>query len=221
MKYNVVIVGSDGKPISEELIVIPEPTRRRPLRRFNEELWSIADSKRWLKRYLFRQDREGLDAVFRALDRLDCWSEALRSLRVNRPTQRHAEIITSFWIEHGLSFVPMGLRGDTCEVMVDLFRHFLKPYDGPEVTLYRGELQSRFQQGICGVAWTTNIRMANTFAVRRVPFSGVLLKLEATPDLIVADLKRYSNHTTNIGEDEYIVDPRLILNKITVVESEQ
>jgi hypothetical protein len=41
--------------------------------------------------------------------------------------------------------------------------------------------------------------------------------MEATPNMIVAAVKDYSEHTLRLGEDEYIVDPRLIGGKASVI----
>ena len=60
---------------------------------------------------------------------------------------------------------------------------------------------------------------AKQFADRPWPDEGygVVLKIEAIPSMIVAAVKDYSQHTKNLGEDEYFVDPRLIHGKISVV----
>jgi hypothetical protein len=57
------------------------------------------------------------------------------------------------------------------------------------------------------------------FADRRVPLKegpGVVLQIEATKEKIAAAVRDLTQHTVNVGEDEYIVDPRLIRRKISV-----
>jgi hypothetical protein len=113
----------------------------------------------------------------------------------------------------------MGLRDDMPD-LIDAFRRFVKPYRGLELTLYRGELESRHAKGIRGIAWTSNLATAKMFASRRLPLQegpGVVLQIEATQEMIVAAVKDFTQHTVSIGEDEYIVDPRLIHGKISVV----
>ena len=211
---------SDGTETNGPVIEVPSSTGKRRLRRFDHAQWTKNEALVRFKRYLFRQDANGLEAAMRALDRLNCWSDALRQLRLNRPAEKHGQILVSFWIQHGLSSIPMGLRDDLPD-LIDTMRRFLKPYQGPPVTLYRGELEARYTNGIFGIAWTTNLTTAEMFARRRVPLQegpGIVLKIEATADVIVADLKRHSAHATNIGEEEYLVDPRLIRNMISVVD---
>ena len=217
-KIQVVFVNSDGTKTNGQLIVVPKSKRRR-VREFNDAEWNTPETIARFKRYLFRNDADGLQAAVRALDRLNCWSEAVRKLRVNRPNEAHASALVSFWIRYGLSSIPMGLRDDMRD-LVDAFRRFIKPYQGPTLTLYRGELEARYADGVYGIAWTTNLNTAEMFARRRVPLQegpGVVLRIEATTEVIVADLKRFSQHTVNIGEDKYIVDPRLIQGLISVV----
>lgn len=218
-KIQVVYVGADGIQTNGPLIVIPKSKRRR-LREFDDDKWTTNEAMARFKRYLFRKDAQGLQAAIRALDRLDCWGTAVRQLQLRRPSEKHAGILVTFWIEHGLSSIRMGLRDDMPN-LIDAFRRFVKPYRGPELTLYRGELESRHAKGICGISWTPNLAIAKMFADRRVPLGeglGVVLRIEATKEMIVAALRDFTQHTAYIGEDEYIVDPRLIRGKISVVD---
>ena len=57
------------------------------------------------------------------------------------------------------------------------------------------------------------------FAHRRVPLQegrGVVLKIEATQEVIVADMNEFPENAIDI-EDEYIVDPRPIHDKVYVI----
>ena len=103
--------------------------------------------------------------------------------------------------------------------LVDAFRYLLPPYAGKGMTLYRGEVESRHLMGIYGIAWTPIFEKARQFADRRSPDEGrgVVLKIEATPNMIVAAAQECSQHTLTLGEDEYLVDPRLIHGKISLV----
>jgi len=86
------------------------------------------------------------------------------------------------------------------------------------LTLYRGELESRYRMGVYGISWTPIFEKAKQFADRRSPDEGrgVVLKIEATPNMIVAAVKEFFKHTLTLGEDEYLVDPRLIQGKVLV-----
>lgn len=73
--------------------------------------------------------------------------------------------------------------------------------------------------GVYGISWTPIFEQAKQFAHLRGPDEGigVVLKIEATPKVIVAAVRDYSEHTLKLGEDEYFVDPRLIRGKVSVV----
>lgn len=135
-------------------------------------------------------------------------------MSVSAPHETLGSALLWFWISYGLH-IAESLKGDL--ILVDVLKHLLPIYDGPSVTLYRGELFSRYEMGVYGMSWTTRTKVADTFAKRRSYLGegpGIVLKIEATPDVIVACLEQTSSgeHTKWIGEYEYILDPRLIRN---------
>jgi hypothetical protein len=103
--------------------------------------------------------------------------------------------------------------------LFDAFKYLFPPYTGEGLTLYRGELESRYAKGVYGIAWTPIIEKAKQFADRRSPDEGlgVVLKIEATPSMIALAVKDYADHTLTLEEDEYLVDPRLIHGRVSVV----
>jgi hypothetical protein len=144
----------------------------------------------------------------RALDRLDCWHEAIHQLTADpRPSSDLAEALLHFWVTHGFRFAS-SLKGDL--VLADALRHLLPLYAGPGLTLYRGELLTRHEARIYGMSWTPKIDVAQIFADRRLHLGegpGLMLEIDAAPQMIVADRPA---HTSWLGEMEYIVDPRMI-----------
>jgi hypothetical protein len=115
-----------------------------------------------------------------------------------------------------LHSVGRGLRDDLPH-LVDAFKYLLPPYMGQGLTLYRGELKSRHTKGVYGISWTPKPEKAKEFAEIRAPDEGVVLKIEATPGMIVFAVKDCSEWTLKMGEDEHIVDPRLIQGKVSIV----
>jgi hypothetical protein len=103
--------------------------------------------------------------------------------------------------------------------LIDAFKYLLPPYAGEGLTLYRGEVESRYLVGVYGISWTPILDTARRFAANRSPEEGhgVVLKVEGAPNMIVAAVKEFSQHTLTLGEDEYIVDPRLLQGKVSVV----
>jgi hypothetical protein len=73
--------------------------------------------------------------------------------------------------------------------------------------------------GVYGISWTPIFDKARQFANIRSPEEGhgVVLKLDAAPNMIVVAVKEFSQHTLTLGEDEYLVDPRLIQGKVSIV----
>jgi hypothetical protein len=122
--------------------------------------------------------------------------------------------LRSFWYSTGLHLRER-LKGE-CSIFLDALRHLSLPYKGPAVTLYRGELAIRHEARAYGFAWTSDPGIARTFADRLTALKegpSVLLRIEATPEMIIADpgqLDRARN------EAEYIVDSRLV-REVTVV----
>jgi hypothetical protein len=74
--------------------------------------------------------------------------------------------------------------------------------------------------GVYGISWTPILDKAKQFADNRLLLDegpGVALQIEATPNLIVVAVSDYFPWTLKLGENEYIVDPRLIQGKVSVV----
>lgn len=122
------------------------------------------------------------------------------------PDGQLGEDLLAFWNEHGFR-IARALHGDP--ILIDVLRRHLPLYPGPPRTLYRGELKERHQQGMYGIAWTSQLHAAEAFAVRRTRDEGlgVVLKIDATPRMIVAGP---TEHSFYLEEGEYVVDTRLI-----------
>jgi hypothetical protein len=158
--------------------------------------------------FLQRRDSHGLEVAMRGLDRLNCWHEAIGQLITGtRPNEVLGRALLGFWISYGLH-IARSLKGDL--ILVDAFKHLLPPYDGPALKLYRGELHSRHVERTYGFSWTPNVSVATMFASRRQSTGeghAVTLEIDATPAMIAVPP---GEHTSWLGEDEYIIDPRLI-----------
>jgi hypothetical protein len=194
------------------------PQKPRRTRKLDDTDWNQDQTIRRFCLYLQTEDSAGLEAVVRALDRLDCWRRAVDQLMSGpSPNIAKGRALISFWYTYGLHSVGRGLREDLPH-LVDAFKYLLSPYAGEGLTLYRGEVESRYTLGVCGISWTPLLEKATQFANRREPDEGrgVVLKIEATPNMIVTAVKDYSQHTLTLGENEYFVDPRLIQGKVSV-----
>jgi hypothetical protein len=103
-------------------------------------------------------------------------------------------------------------------VIVRALRRVLPKYQGPAITVYRGQFCYLHNEGSIGVSWTSDIDVARGFADNETSRSWedgtVLLKAIAPPEAIICDMKPYGDY---YGEDEYLIDPAR-LPSIEVIE---
>jgi len=181
----------------------------------SSDSWDKDQCLREFRRALESRDSWRLERAILALDRLNCWHEALgQLLNENGPKEALGAALLSFWTWKG-SHIATSLQGDWIP-LIDALKHLLPPYSGSGRKLYRGELESRRADGKYGMAWTPCIESAGVFARRRFPNEGrgVVLEIDATPEMIIAGP---TAHSSSLGEDEYVIDPRLI-QAVRVVE---
>jgi hypothetical protein len=97
-------------------------------------------------------------------------------------------------------------------------------HQGTALTLYRGQSLERFENGVFGIAWTGRLSIAQFFGSYRST-RGVVLELQATPDMIAAYMPTYSNSVKanpksgDEFEDEYLVDPGPCVAHIRAIET--
>jgi hypothetical protein len=183
---------------------VPPP---EPPPQFDDKAWDKDRCVHEFRGFLQRRDSHGLEGAMRALDRLDCWREALSQLMTDpSPNEALGRALLWFWISYGFH-IASSLKGNL--ILVDAFKHLLPPYRGPLLKLFRGELHARYMKRIYGISWTPELSVARMFANRRRNDEGfgVILEIEATPDMIAASP---GEHTSWLGEEEYVIDPRLI-----------
>jgi hypothetical protein len=175
----------------------------------DDKHWDEDQCIREFRAFLQRRDSHGLEvAMMRGLDRLNCWHEAIAQLITGTgPDEDLGRALLGFWISYGFH-IASSLKGDL--ILVDAFKYLLPPYDGPALKLYRGELHSRHVERTYGFSWTSNLSVATMFASRRqITGEGraVTLEIEATSEMIAV---LPGKHTSWLGEEEYVIDPRLI-----------
>ena len=201
-----IFVSPNGEQTEGPLRVI-DNTHPPPLQ-FDEDTWDEDRSASELHRLLREKDNRGIEATMRAMDRLDCWRPCLESLmRIPTPDPELCESLLWFWVVYGFH-IATSIKGDS--IFIDALRRFAPPYNGGRIKLYRGELQSRQVCGIYGFAWTPKLDVAEMFARRRFyggEGSALVLQIDAHPEMIIYALPAHSEY---LGEDEYLIDPRLV-----------
>lgn len=154
--------------------------------------------------------------------------EVFREVTKERAWARHAQILLrngkmspeassqfgTYWIEAG-HHIREQIGND--QTLVTLLRHVLPPYDGTEITLYRGENRARWERNLIGLAWTSNPDTARMFGsgLNAVRGGGVLLQAIFQPSFIISGP---NSHSEYLGESQFSVDPALPAGAITPVE---
>lgn len=163
--------------------------------------------------------RDGdLQRLIWAVEQLDMtatWRPAIRALA--RSGQVHASIPTSFlqlWLDWG-SHVRLEVGDDL--VLARALRLLLPTYEGPGLTLYRGDSAWNRKRRTYGMSWTSDIGVGRSFAQgpwRYHTGGSVLLTATAPPEAIVCAPHALDDR---YEEAEYIVDRRL-LKAVQVVQ---
>ncbi|MGV3569901.1 MAG: hypothetical protein ACO1PB_04815 [Ramlibacter sp.] len=93
--------------------------------------------------------------------------------------------------------------------VLDMLWIWLPRYEGPDLTLYRGENVDRLDAGRLGIAWTDEIEKARMFAggLNARGKGGALLRAIIPAEAIIAGPSR---HSLYIQESEFTVDPRKV-----------
>jgi hypothetical protein len=109
------------------------------------------------------------------------------------------------WVKYG-----DGWRSDVNDdlLVLDVLRCLLPPYEGPGLTLYRGDSAFNRRRRTYGMSWSASRDVAHDFAQRnrsRYVAGSVLLQVDAPPDSI---LFAPALHVNDYAEDEYVVDRR-------------
>lgn len=210
----------DGTGATTEVTSLPILKNRRKL---NHEGWNRDESIRKFLWYLSRCDVEGFEASADALIRLNCLGDALKScLKGQRPNKGKLEILLHFWNVRGLWSIPRALKEDLC-LFTDAVRYFAPPYVGDGLTLYRGQSRTRHENGIYGIAWTSRYEIAEQQFAGLRDSPGIVVKVDASPDMIVAHVPDYiqtpkTNPASELDfEDEYLLDPRKLVGRVSVV----
>ena len=108
------------------------------------------------------------------------------------------------WVRYG-----DGCRKDVNDdlLVLDVLRCLLPPYEGPGLTLYRGDSAFNRRRRTYGMSWSASRGASPPILPkrhRRVYSDGsVLLEAEAPPDAIVF---APALHVNDYAEDEYVVD---------------
>lgn len=139
------------------------------------------------------------------------WRQAFIDLITNAPETVAPDAAHSCFIEFGHRVRE---KVDDDRLLVGALRQLLPKFAGGGTSrgkvLYRGENRDRYQEGRIGLCWTTNRTVAEMLGSglnAMIGQGGVLLQAYA-PSLAV--LAGPNAHSQWLGEEEHLVDPRLI-----------
>lgn len=151
----------------------------------------------------------------REITRTGAWKpHALALLSGSAPSRHFVGDFAAYWIEGG-HHIRDQLADD--RLLARLLRYALPPYEGPALTLWRGENRDRWQRRQIGFAWTSDLDVARMFGrgLHAVRSGALLLKGRFEPEAIISGPNRHSHY---LGEGQFTVDPRYA-SSIAVVEA--
>ena len=153
-------------------------------------------------------DRSAFGNALPDLDATMTWGRFFRAMRRQAPAGRAIqEAFLDLWVRDG-----DGLRSEVSNdlILVDGLRKLLPPYEGPTVTLFRGESAWNRRRRTYGLSWTTDLVIAEAFATDRASrYEGgaVLLQAEAAPAAVICVPTHFGIEN---AEAEYLIDRRLL-----------
>ena len=177
-----------------------------------------ADQQRIVERFLMGLTSGDKASVFGAYQQLeyDGLPVALQAVVASdiHPNDQIREGFLFSWV------MREGIRQDVedDELLLDAMARPLPAYDGPDMKLYRGEVRSSHDDGTHGWAWTSNPEVAKSYAgfAQRAPSGGVFLAVQAPAEAIFCAPALFEHPRD--GEDEYMVDRRVLLQEGAVIE---
>ena len=141
------------------------------------------------------------------------WRELLKRLVATRPLDR--AMADRFHTQWHVCHHYIRQLVDDDELLMDMLWVWLPSYEGPSLTLHRGENIDRLESGHIGTAWTDKEEKASMFAsgLNAVGKGGAILRTLAPAASIIAGP---SKHSIYLGESEFTLDTRK-LGEITRV----
>jgi hypothetical protein len=155
-----------------------------------------------------------VDTAINNIESTGMWRPAIMALtQISPPTPAISERFHNKWTERGHRIREK--VGDD-RMLLNALRILLPRYDGPVVSLYRGENTDRWTQGSLGFAWTLREDIARMFARglnAGYGKGGILLSTDAPTEAIIAGPSR---HSVYLDEHEYVVDPRCLRDIVPI-----
>lgn len=168
-------------------------------------------------RALVHGDRERLRAALEAATNRE-WRQACIDLITDAPATVDPVAAHSCFVEFGHRVRE---KLDDDRLLVSTLRQLLPQFagvsEGHGIVLYRGENFDRYQDGRVGLCWSSRRAVAEMFGGglnAMVGEGGVLLQAYAPAHAVLAGPNAHSRW---LGEEEYLVDPR-ILQDVQLIE---
>jgi hypothetical protein len=153
-----------------------------------------------------RGDLPAIAGAVSALDMLCAWREGFMAVRrVTSVPSKVRERFLAIWVNHGDS-IRSAVADDL--VLIDGLRVLLPPYEGPAMTLYRGEGAWNRRRRTYGLSWSADRGVGESFAQglwQTCEGGSVLLESAAPAGAIICSPAMLG---TDRDEAEYLVDRR-------------
>ena len=128
VQHRIIFVAPDGTRTEGPTIDFQEG--QHASERTDSSLWDRSQVIHALRDTILGESNADLSQIIAALDRLDCWEEAVSRLTEDQssPDLAAGRAVLSFWNTYGLHSIPSGLR-DRLPCPVDVLRFLLPPYE--------------------------------------------------------------------------------------------
>ena len=150
-----------------------------------------------------------VETFFKAIKEFisDDWVAALREIAKGPVAPAEFQkVFLNLWV----MWETIRERVDDDDAILDACPKLLPPYTGPGQRLYRGETVRNHQSGEYRWAWTTSVEVAESFAkhMRVAEGGSLVLAVDAPAESIFCSPADFT--TPRDGEDEYLVDRRVL-----------
>jgi hypothetical protein len=159
-------------------------------------------------------------AMFRAtrlVRRANAWPKVLTELSERPSDNKFGASLVMAWLTCGIHL------GRAFKEHNGLFaaalRQHMPRYDGPGLTLFRGQLETFHRKRHYGMSWTAELEVAQRLATWHAAgeSDAVVLRMEASPEMIIADLREHW-HDQRMRERQLLIDPRMV-REVEVLET--
>lgn len=146
------------------------------------------------------------------------WPKICSQMIVEPPSGDLSAVFRSWWAQYG-EHIRAHTEDDA--LVARALRAWLPAYQGPGMTLFRGESAGRYEAQRLGFNWTPKQSVAEMFGSgwnALHPGGGRLLRCDVPASAIIS---APDSHSRWLGENEYVVEPAMLEGVVVIAEYPQ